>query len=83
MTFVALRDIGRGEELCFDYSTTEVDTSWAMPCTCGAHNCRKLIRSIHSLPPETIRAYLPAVPRYFLKVYERHLRSTAPGGGRE
>jgi SET domain-containing protein len=40
---IALREIGAGEELTFDYSTTEEDPYWEMPCNCGYKFCRKLI----------------------------------------
>jgi len=82
VTFVALRNITKGEELCFDYSITEEDTSWTMPCRCGAADCRKVIRSIQSLPPVTVQAYLPAVPKYFLKVWARNSQMQPETGAR-
>ncbi len=43
---VALRDVGKGEEITFDYSTTEVDPEWTMACTCGATGCRRGLHAI-------------------------------------
>lgn len=69
----ALRDISVGEEITYDYSTTAY--SWdgntlAMPCQCGAINCRKKITDALSLPPETLAHYLRlgALPDYLLKL---------------
>jgi hypothetical protein len=36
---VARRDIGAGEELTFDYGTTDTDP-WTLECHCGAAGCR-------------------------------------------
>lgn len=39
IVLIARRSIAIGEEICFDYDTTE---TWAVPfsCNCGAENCR-------------------------------------------
>ncbi|MEY2641341.1 MAG: hypothetical protein RL150_734 [Candidatus Parcubacteria bacterium] len=73
-TFVALRDIQAGEELTFDYSITEEDQFWKMKNSEPAidENHRHTIQSIQSLPLETYEKYLPYVPKYFQKVYEKH-----------
>lgn len=49
---VAFRDIRKGEELTFDYSTNVGWDGFAMECKCGKRNCRKTIRSYSSLDPE-------------------------------
>ncbi len=71
-SLVALRDIKIGEELTIDYSITDPDPLWEMPCLCGADNCRKLIRSIEHLPSDVFKKHFPNIPRYFQKVYIRH-----------
>jgi len=68
--FVAMRPIKKGEELTFDYSTSE-ESPWEIHCHCGAPQCRKIIRSIHHLPYETYKKYLPFIPQYFQKVYQK------------
>jgi len=70
VTFVALRDIKKDEEITFDYSISE-DSEWEMPCNCGAKNCRKVVRGIRYLPKETYKKYLPYIPKYFQSVYNR------------
>lgn len=40
--FYALRDIKKGEEITFDYSTTE-NSDWYCKCKCGNKKCRKFI----------------------------------------
>ncbi len=42
IVFVALRDIGAGEELTHDWATTD-DDDYEMECKCGSANCRKVI----------------------------------------
>lgn len=41
--FIAIRKIYKGEELTFDYSTSEVDPDWEINCLCGTPSCRKVI----------------------------------------
>jgi uncharacterized protein len=67
--FFALRDIKENEELTFDYSATEGDIYWTFHCNCGHSKCRKVIKSIHSLPKNLYKNYLPFIPTYFKKVY--------------
>lgn len=69
VAIVAMRDIFAGEELTFDYSTTECDPLWEMTCTCGSMRCRRIIRSIFTLPRARYEQYLPYVPGYFRQVY--------------
>ena len=42
ITYVALRDINRGEQLCLDYAMID-DYDGSMACNCSAPNCRKII----------------------------------------
>lgn len=43
---IALRSIKSGEEVTFDYSTSEVDAQWTMSCACGAKGCRLGLHAI-------------------------------------
>lgn len=40
---VARRDIKKGEELYYDYATSESNDYMYMDCLCGAPQCRKVI----------------------------------------
>lgn len=56
---VAMRDIGKGEEIFLDYDTME-DSEWEMPqeCDCGSDRCRKRIRGFRFLNKENIDEYM-------------------------
>ncbi len=71
VTFVAMRNIKKGEELTFDYSTTE-NSEWEMNCHCGYSKCRKVIRGVKSIPEDSFQSYLPYVSRYFREIYIRY-----------
>ncbi len=58
---VALRNIGAGEELTFDYAAACDELVWEMPCHCGQLCCRGIIRSIQFMPTETFEAHLPFI----------------------
>ncbi|HLQ25438.1 MAG TPA: SET domain-containing protein-lysine N-methyltransferase [Acidiferrobacterales bacterium] len=53
LTLVALRDVEKGEEITWDYSTAidEEDFS-GFPCRCGAPVCRGAVVSFRYLPPD-------------------------------
>jgi len=62
----ALKDIKKQEEITIDYSATAVDEKWKMReiCGCKEKNCRKIIRSIQSLPENFFTKYKGFMPRY-------------------
>ena len=43
ITAVARRRIGIGEEVTLDYALLSDDSTWRMPCRCGAESCRGVI----------------------------------------
>ncbi len=51
MTFRALRDIAAGEEITFNYLTTESEMAVPFTCACGSANCFGLIRGRNFLTP--------------------------------
>lgn len=69
----ALRNIKKGEEICFDYSTTEVEPRWVAPwtCHCGQKQCRKQIRSVEYLPEKIVQSYIPFIPTGVQYYYDR------------
>lgn len=58
MNFVTLREVKKGEELRWDYSTSMMERSWEMKCDCGSPQCRKRITDFDKLPRETQSCYL-------------------------
>lgn len=70
-TLVATHDIARGEEICFDYSTT-VSDGWTMSCLCGSSDCRGLVVAFQLLPEPLRRRYalLGQVQRFILEQVE-------------
>ena len=49
MAFVAAKPIASGEEITFNYLTTESELASPFECTCGAPNCFGLIRGYRYL----------------------------------
>lgn len=72
----ALRPISKGEEICFDYSTTMLENFESMQCRCGHHSCRGVITDFIHLPPELQSRYARAG-----MVQDFIARATAGGGG--
>lgn len=54
----ALRDIALGEEITFDYATTQSEGYSTMKCQCGEPNCRELIGDFRELSTEKQQYYL-------------------------
>jgi|SRR3989344_4814610 len=44
-TWIAIKKIKKGEEICCDYGTFETYPGWLMSCKCNSKNCRKMITS--------------------------------------
>ncbi|MDD5391979.1 MAG: SET domain-containing protein-lysine N-methyltransferase [Thiothrix sp.] len=74
----ALRDIRKGEELTFDYSTTVAPTDWTMNCQCGAAQCRQRIGSILTLSRPALERYKQAGA---LQDYMKRLLKRIEGNG--
>jgi hypothetical protein len=72
---IALRNIKKGTELTFDYSMTDGDLLWNMPCICQTKKCRNQIRSIQLIPAKTFEEHLPFIPNYFKKLRKRYIQS--------
>lgn len=72
ITLRALRDIKSGEELTFDYSSSDEEIEWTMPCHCGEKNCRKVMTAVQLLPRAVYNRYLPFVPSYFQRRYRSY-----------
>lgn len=79
VTFLAMRDIGIGEELTCDYSTLEVNPDWQMKCECGAEGCRGVIGGVQTLPPNLIATYGNDLPKFMVDLF----KNSHPEVGRE
>jgi SET domain-containing protein len=56
----ALRRIGTGEEICWDYSTSISEAGWSLECHCGASACRGMVRpwgELAATDRERLRGY--------------------------
>ncbi len=56
ITFVAMRDIGAGEELTHDWAMTD-DDDYSVECKCGALKCRKLLTGKDWQRPDLQKRY--------------------------
>jgi SET domain-containing protein len=65
----AIRDIGPGEEIAFDYSTTLDEGDFTMDCRCGSPSCRGVIGDGRDLPPDVWERYrgLGILPAYVVE----------------
>ncbi len=70
MYLIALREIGKSEELFWDYSTSMLERHWVMNCKCGSINCRNIIKDFDLLPLLLQKEYIDIgiVMPYILKV---------------
>jgi hypothetical protein len=64
----ALRDIGVGEQIYWDYSTSIAEVGWTLDCLCGSTDCRKLIRSWSELSPKERERLRPLALSYLREV---------------
>lgn len=55
--FYALRDIPEGEELLWDYETSEYQVSESFPCSCGSSTCRGQILGFRFHGDQVLAAY--------------------------
>jgi uncharacterized protein len=70
ITFVAMRDIGAGEELTHDWATTD-DDDYSVECKCGAPNCRKILTGKDWQRPELQKRYAGYFSAYLAKKIAR------------
>lgn len=72
---IAIRNIKKGEEINWDYSTTMDEDDWEMDCMCQSKKCRKRIRDFKYLPKKIQQKYikLGIVPKYILEKLNKFL----------
>lgn len=71
----ARRDIFPGEELTYDYATTDIDPNivYTWGCRCGESNCRKILHFDDILKPEIYnmhKGHLPSWVEEFIKTQQ-------------
>ena len=62
-----MRNVARGEELTFDYSTNVGWADCSMACACGKKNCRGVVKCFASLSDDLKRRYEGHVSPYLLR----------------
>lgn len=65
---VAMRDIGKDEEVTWDYEMTE-DSNWRMNCHCGSHSCRKIIGAYKNMPKSAKDKYRGFISQWLIEKY--------------
>lgn len=63
---VAMRDIGKGEWLTFDYEMTE-NSDWRIECKCNSKSCRRLIGAYKNMPSNLKKRYKDYTSQYLIK----------------
>jgi hypothetical protein len=71
ISLVAMRDIQKEEEICFDYAMTDSSDYDEFECHCGSPNCRKMITGNDWRNPELHVKYAG----YFSTYLERKITS--------
>jgi len=66
IVFVAMRDVGAGEELTHDWAMTD-DDSYEMACRCGAASCRSVVTGQDWRRPELQQRYGAYMSWYLLR----------------
>jgi hypothetical protein len=75
MTMTARRDLEPGEEITYDYATSEIDEDFMMACGCGAANCRGIVRGTDHLLPEVQEAYGSHMMQHVLDRIEKSIET--------
>ena len=63
---IARRDIQPGEEVTYDYSSSDIDVEWDMECHCGSSNCRGVVLNTDYLSLDWQRQYGEHLPPHVL-----------------
>ena len=71
---VAMRPIGKGEEILYDYVINGYYDS-AMKCNCGSKNCRKILNcNFFKLEKSIQQKYLPYLDTWFKSAFAKKLK---------
>lgn len=72
--FIALRDIQKGEEITWDYETTEYISISIKNCLCGSKTCKKELHGFKYLPISTILKYNGFIADYLKEILIQNLQ---------
>jgi hypothetical protein len=75
ITLVALRDIQAGEEICFDYATSDGSPYDEFDCACGAENCRGRVSGDDWRDPALQKKYAGYFSPYLQRRIDRSNRN--------
>lgn len=65
-TLTARRDIEAGEEVTYDYSTSDITLTYQMKCLCGTNACRGTVTNKDYLNPELQEKYANHLPEHVM-----------------
>lgn len=54
----AIKQINKGDEITWDYSTSMNEDEWEMKCSCNSSKCRKIIKDFKYLPKSIQDEYI-------------------------
>lgn len=72
---VARRDIGVGEEITNDYSTSTIDSGFTVQCRCNAETCRGIIAGADAWVHRLDKAYAGHLVPIVINAIESRLSS--------
>lgn len=71
LTYRALRDIEPGEELTYNYCTTEFETPFQFKCLCGSKNCYGYYKGFRFLTLAQQRELVPFISPYLKNKFKK------------
>jgi hypothetical protein len=76
-TLTARRDIQPGEEITYDYSTSDIKLNYRMECLCGTDACRGIVTNRDFLGPDFQKKYGGHLPEHVVDAYKSFQTNTA------
>lgn len=73
-SLIARRDIQRGEEVTYDYSTADISTEYKLECHCGSADCRGFVTNNDYQDASWQLKYLTNLPDHVLRAIEKNKR---------
>lgn len=71
----AMKDIKKGEELCYDYSICSID-DWRMRCRCRSKNCRGIVRgNFFKISQKLQIKYFQYLDDWFLRDFKKECKN--------